>query len=79
MALELGPRGIRVNVICPGAVETHTNVSVVEGGEELDRMRKRIALGRVGILEVADVVVFLLGDGSRYVNGSLVEISGGLH
>lgn len=79
MALELGPRGVRVNVVCPGAVETPTNVSVVEGGEELKRMRKRIALGRVGSAEeIADVVIFLMGEGGRYVNGSVVEVSGGL-
>lgn len=69
---------MKVNVICPGVVETPTNVSVVEGGEELERMRGRIALGRVGEMgEIADVVVFLMGEGSRYMNGSVVEVSGG--
>lgn len=79
MALELGPKGIRVNIICPGAVETPTNVSIVAGGEELEKMKERVALGRLGMAdEIADVVAFLFGDGSRYMNGSLVEVSGGL-
>lgn len=79
VALELGPKGMRVNVICPGPVETPTNMTVVEGGEEMEKMRRRIALGRVGNVEdVADVVVFLMGEGARYMNGSVAEVSGGL-
>lgn len=79
VAVELGPRGVRVNVLCPGAVETPTNVSVVEGGAGLEKMRRRISLWRVGSLnEIADVVALLFGEGAKYMYGSVVEVSGGL-
>ena len=79
MALELGPRGIRTNVVAPGYIDTPTNAGVVKGGQAVERMRSGNALERLGTPEeVADVVAFLLGDGARYVNGSVVEIDGGL-
>lgn len=79
MALELGPRGIRTNVVAPGYIDTPTNASVVAGRESVERAAKAVALGRMGSPEdVADVVAFLFGDESRYMNGSVVEITGGL-
>lgn len=79
-ALELGPRGIRVNVIAPGFVDTPTNASVVEGKESLEAAREKVSLGRIGTPdEIADVVAFLFSDQSRYMNGSVVEISGGVN
>lgn len=79
MALELGPKGIRTNVICPGYIDTPTNAGIVKGGEAVERMRNGNALGRLGTpAEVADVVAFLFGEESRYMNGSVVEIDGGI-
>lgn len=79
MALELGPRGIRTNIVAPGYIDTPTNAGVVKGGEAITRMEKGTALGRMGTPEeVADVVVWLMGKGSAYCNGSVVEIDGGL-
>lgn len=79
LALELGPRGIRVNCVAPGYINTPTNAGIVKGGEAVERMRTGNALERLGTPEeVADVVAFLMGDESRYVNGSVVEIDGGL-
>ena len=79
VALELGPKGIRTNVIAPGYIDTPTNASVVAGKESVERAAKRVALGRMGVPEdVADVVAFLFRDESRYMNGSVVEITGGL-
>jgi NAD(P)-dependent dehydrogenase (short-subunit alcohol dehydrogenase family) len=78
MALELGPKGIRVNVVAPGYIETPTNDSVVAGEEALKRTNERVAFGRMGkASEIADVVAFLLSDESRYMNGSVVEVNGG--
>ncbi|CAC9895647.1 MAG: DNA helicase [Aureobasidium pullulans] len=78
MALELGPKGIRVNVVAPGYIETPTNASVVAGEEALKKTVEQVALGRMGKAgEVADVVAFLMGDESRYMNGSVVEVNGG--
>ncbi|KAF2091411.1 3-oxoacyl-reductase [Saccharata proteae CBS 121410] len=79
MALELGPRGIRTNIVAPGYIDTPTNAGVVKGGEAVTRMEKGCSLERLGSPEeVADVVAFLFSDESRYMNGSVVEIDGGL-
>ncbi|KAG4425534.1 hypothetical protein IFR04_001231 [Cadophora malorum] len=79
MALELGPKGIRTNVVAPGYIDTPTNAGVVKGREAVEDMEKSVALGRMGTPEeVADVVVFLMSEESRYMNGSVVEINGGL-
>ncbi|KAH7087791.1 hypothetical protein FB567DRAFT_470363 [Paraphoma chrysanthemicola] len=79
LALELGPKGIRVNCVAPGYIDTPTNAGIVKGGEAVERMRLGNALERLGTPEeVADVVAFLFGEEARYVNGSVVEIDGGL-
>jgi NAD(P)-dependent dehydrogenase (short-subunit alcohol dehydrogenase family) len=79
MALELGPKGIRTNVVAPGYINTPTNANVVAGKESVENSEKQISFGRMGTPdEVADLVVFLFGDESRYLNGSVVEINGGL-
>ena len=79
IALELGPKGIRTNIVAPGYIDTPTNANVVEGPESVGESSKKISFGRFGEAEeVADVVVFLMGEGSRYMNGSVVEVSGGL-
>jgi NAD(P)-dependent dehydrogenase (short-subunit alcohol dehydrogenase family) len=79
LALELGPRGIRVNCIAPGYIDTPTNAGIVKGGQAVESMRMGNALERLGTPEeVADVVAFLMGEEARYVNGAVVEIDGGL-
>jgi len=79
VALEVGERGIRVNVIAPGSVETPTNFSVQQGGDEISQIAKGVGLKRIGKPEeIADVVAFLFSDKSRYMNGSVVEIDGGI-
>lgn len=78
MALDLGPKGIRINVIAPGYIDTPTNACVVEGPELIGRAVQGIALGSMGTAEeCADVVALLFSDQGRYVNGSVVEITGG--
>ncbi|KAI9148862.1 3-oxoacyl-[acyl-carrier-protein] reductase FabG [Paramyrothecium foliicola] len=79
LAMELGPRGIRVNVVAPGDIETPSNCAVVAGREALASAASKVALRRIGQPEeVADAVVFLFGPGSQYMNGSVVEINGGV-
>ncbi|KAJ4353833.1 uncharacterized protein N0V89_005563 [Didymosphaeria variabile] len=79
IALELGPRGIRTNVVCPGYIDTPTNAGIVKGGAAVENMIHGNALHRLGTPEeVADVVAFLFSEESRYMNGSVVEIDGGL-
>lgn len=79
VALELGPRGIRTNIVAPGYIDTPSNAGIVKGGEAVERMINGNALGRLGTPEdVADVVAFLFSDEARYMNGAVVEIDGGL-
>ena len=79
LALELGPRGIRVNCVAPGEVETPTNAEIMRGGDAQERMKEKNALGRLGLpQDVVEVVVFLMSEGARYMNGSVVEVDGGM-
>lgn len=78
MALELGGRGVRVNVVAPGYIDTPTNASVLAGEEAVREAEGSVAMGRMGRAEeVANVVVFLMGEGAAYVNGAVVEVNGG--
>ncbi|MEO8697732.1 MAG: SDR family oxidoreductase [Acidimicrobiales bacterium] len=91
LALELGPRGIRVNAVNPGTIASN-RVSLQErdraerdGIALADFRRQSLVnaaasnpLRRVGEPEdVADVVAFLVADGSRHINGQCIDITGG--
>ncbi|KAJ5190399.1 Short-chain dehydrogenase/reductase SDR [Penicillium cinerascens] len=77
MAMELGPQGIRVNVVAPGEIYTATNVSVIAGEETVQRAGQKVALGRLGRPdEIADVVIWMFQ--SSYMNGSVIEVNGGV-
>ena len=74
---ELAPRGIRVNAVNPGLIDTeiHAKAGVPDRAE---RFRPMIPMGRAGSAEeVADVILWLLSDQSSYVTGALVPIGGG--
>lgn len=75
-AVEYGGRGIRVNAVCPGPVETPM---IADAPAELRRnLVQRIPMGRFGTPdEVARVVVFLACDDSAYVNGVGLVVDGG--
>lgn len=75
LATELGPAGIRVNAVAPGAIATSMNPGI-----ENDRdIAERIPLRRVGRPEdVAGPVLFLLSDLAAYVTGATVAVDGGL-
>ncbi len=74
---ELGPKGIRVNAVAPGFVDTPILASVP--GEVLAKMRAQVPLGRLGQPEeIAAVYAFLASDEASYVNGAVIEVSGGM-
>lgn len=80
-ALELGPRGIRINAVLPGVIESPQSLDPVNSGgpDGLVRSAPSIPLGRVGQPDdVADVICFLLSAGARYVTGQHLAIDGGL-
>ncbi|KAI2470146.1 3-oxoacyl-reductase [Annulohypoxylon bovei var. microspora] len=78
MALELGPKGIRVNVVTPGYIDTPSNAGIVKGTPEArSSMEQGNALGRMGTPDdIAGVVAFLMSDEARYMNGSIVGVDG---
>ena len=79
LAVELGPLGITVNNVAPGAIITPINKSLLENKSELDPLLRNIPLGRMGTSEeVAGLVAWLASDEAAYVTGSTYVIDGGL-
>lgn len=78
LAWELGPRGIRVNSICPTFIETEMTRPMLADAGFLDSVVSKIALGRVGrVDEIMGAVVFLASDASSLVTGSALMVDGG--
>ena len=74
---ELGPKGIRVNAVAPGFVETPILATIPE--KVLGHMREQVPLKRLGRPEeIANVYAFLASDEASYVNGAVLEVSGGM-
>jgi NAD(P)-dependent dehydrogenase (short-subunit alcohol dehydrogenase family) len=79
-AKYLGEKGIRVNVVAPGAIETDFGGGAVRDNKDLNTMIKGMtALGRVGLADdIGGVVAFLCSDDSKWVNAQRIEVSGGM-
>jgi 3-oxoacyl-[acyl-carrier protein] reductase len=74
---ELGPKGIRVNAVAPGFVETPILSTIPD--KVLQEMRDRVPLKRLARPEeLANVYAFLASDEASYVNGAVLEVSGGM-
>lgn len=80
LARELAPRGIRVNAVNPGLVETEGTHSAGMIGSDWEKgLVAQTPLGRTGQpRDIADVVVFLASDASRWMTGETLTVSGGL-
>jgi glucose 1-dehydrogenase len=79
LAVELGPLGITVNNIAPGAINTPINTSLLADKPKLEALLKNIPLGRLGEPgDVAGVAVFLASADGAYVTGSTYFVDGGL-
>jgi len=80
LAKELGARGIAVNTVAPGAIETDFGGGAVRDNAELNRMiAAQTALGRVGLPDdIGAMVAALLAPDNRWVNAQRIEVSGGM-
>lgn len=79
LAVELGPLGITVNNVAPGAIITPINQSLLNNKQQLNALLNNIPLGRMGTPEdVAGMVAFLASDDAAYMTGSTFVVDGGL-
>jgi len=78
LAQEIASRGITVNAVAPGFIETDMTAQLEES--QVQQMRERIPVGRLGSVEdIAHAVSFLASDGAGYVTGETLQINGGLY
>ncbi|WP_322101695.1 3-oxoacyl-[acyl-carrier-protein] reductase [Paraburkholderia sp. J41] len=74
---ELGPKGIRVNAVAPGFIDTPILSTVPD--EVIEKMRSQVPLRRLGTPEeIANIYAFLASDEASYINGAVIEASGGM-
>jgi NAD(P)-dependent dehydrogenase (short-subunit alcohol dehydrogenase family) len=78
LAMELGPRGIRVNAVAPGLVRTRFVEAVLQDPVRMEAVDRLNPLGRIAEpSEVADAIVYLASDRATYVNGLVLVMDGG--
>ncbi len=76
-ARELGAKGIRANAICPGFIETPILAAMPE--KVLTMIREKVPMGRLGRPEeIANTYAWLASDEASYINGAVIEVSGGV-
>jgi 3-oxoacyl-[acyl-carrier protein] reductase len=76
LARELGPRGIRVNAVAPGFLETELSSSLSEANRA--RIARRTPLGRLGApADVVGAIEFLIGPRAAFITGQVVTVDGG--
>ena len=80
MAKELGPRGIAVNVVAPGAIETDFSGGMLRDNPDVNKqVAGMTALGRTGLPDdIGSMIASLLSDDNRWVNAQRIEVSGGM-
>jgi NAD(P)-dependent dehydrogenase (short-subunit alcohol dehydrogenase family) len=80
LAKELGPRGITVNTVAPGAIETDFSRGMVRDNPEVNkRVAEMTALARAGVPDdIGPMIAALLSDENRWINGQRIEVSGGM-
>ena len=78
LAREVGVRGITVNAIAPGFIETDMTDSLPD--EQKEALTAQIPMGRLGTpYEIAQAVLFLAGDGGSYITGQTIHVNGGMY
>lgn len=80
LAVQLGVRGITVNAMAPGGIETDMLADMLEMDGAREQLSQAASIKRIGQPEdIADVTAFLASENSRWVTGQRIEASGGIH
>jgi len=78
LAREVGSRGITVNTIAPGFIQTDMTDNLPD--EQKEALASQIPMGRLGsVEEIAQVVLFLAGDGGSYITAQTIHVNGGMY
>ena len=78
LAREVGSRGITVNAVAPGFIDTDMTRAL--GEEQRDALVEQVPLSRLGTVDdIAQTVVFLAGSGAAYITGETIHVNGGMH
>lgn len=78
LALDYGPYGVRVNVVCPGAIDTPVMAAAKQDPQALQRVTEKSVLRRLGTPEeVAHAVLFLASDEASFITGAVLTVDGG--
>ncbi|HTQ66722.1 MAG TPA: 3-oxoacyl-ACP reductase family protein [Puia sp.] len=79
MAVELSPRGIRVNCIAPGFISTDMSAKALNGDKErMQKVLSRTPMGKLGQpSDIADTALFLASDAAKYITGAVLAVDGG--
>ena len=78
LAREIGSRGITVNAVAPGFIDTDMTRALPE--EQRDALLDQIALGRLGdVTDIANTVAFLASDDAAYITGETIHVNGGMY
>jgi NAD(P)-dependent dehydrogenase (short-subunit alcohol dehydrogenase family) len=80
LAKKLGPRGIAVNTVAPGAIATDFSGGMVRDNPEVNRrVADMTTLGSAGLPDdIGPMIATLLSDDNRWINGQRIEVSGGM-
>lgn len=79
LAVDFGPKGVRINTICPGPTLSPRVAGYLEGGAiDADRLLGSVPLGRFATCEeVANVIAFVAGEGASFIHGATITVDGG--
>ena len=78
LAAELGPRGIRVNAVAPGWVDTDMSHSALGNPAMRTEIEKSVPIGRIAMpMDIAGPILFLVSDLARHLQGEIVNVNGG--
>lgn len=78
LAREIGSRGITVNAVAPGFIDTDMTKAL--GDEQREALTQQVPLGRLGSVDdIAQTVLFLAGPAASYITGETIHVNGGMH